>query len=143
VRSRVSHFLSEMKHKTRDDLIYLTVGIGITAVVVADFIYADSHNTKMWMPSRFAFRAVSTPGLLAYFVVREMRRKNATYLQTFASILFATLVQLGVLFGFRQLVDQLPGMSFSALAVIVMFLIMMLTLQFARLLRQAPLNTPR
>ena len=49
----------------------------VVALVAADFSYSDSHGTKMWMPSRFAFRAVTSSGLVTYFVVREMRRKKA------------------------------------------------------------------
>jgi hypothetical protein len=49
-----------MKSGTRDNLIYLGVGLGVAALVVADFFYADSHGQEMWMPSRFALRAVYT-----------------------------------------------------------------------------------
>lgn len=87
------------------------------------------------MPSRFAFRAVTTPSLLAYFVVRELLMEKATFLQIIASVLFATLVQLGIMFGFRQTVDQLPGMTYSALAVIEIFLIWLLTLRVAQYLK--------
>jgi len=91
----------------------------------------------MWLPSRFAFRAVTTSGLLAYLVIKEMRRQKATSLQTFGSALFATLVQLGILFVFRQVVNELPGLSYSAIAVGAMFTIFLLTLQFGRLLKGA------
>jgi hypothetical protein len=67
----------------------------------------------------------------------EMRREKATLLQTLASVLFAILVQLGILFAFRQTAGQLPGVNFSALAVIEMFFVMLLTLQFARLRKPA------
>ncbi len=126
-----------MNKTTRDNLIYLAVGLSIAAVVVIDFFYAESRGREMWWPSSFAFRAVTTPGLLAYFVAREMRREKATLLQTLASVLFAILVQLGILFAFRQTVSRLPGISFSALAVTEMFFVMLLTLQFARLLKSA------
>lgn len=120
-----------MKPKTRDNLIYLAVGIGIAGLVTANFFYADSHNQKPWMPSRFAFRAVTTPSLLAYFIVKEMRRQNAKLLQTFAAVLFATLVQLGIMFGFRQVVEQLPGTSYAALAVLEIFFVWQLSVYAA------------
>ena len=97
------------------------VGLSLAALVWIDFFYADSRGQKMWWPSKFAFRTVTTPSLLAYFVVKEMRREKATLLQTFAAVLFATLLQLGIMFSFRQIIDQLPGMSYSALAVLEMF----------------------
>ncbi len=124
-----------MTPRTRDNLIYLAVGLGVAALAVADSFYANSRRTKGWMLSRFALRAVTTPSLLAYFVVREMRREKATLLQTLASVLFATLLQLGILFGFRQIIDQLPGISYAALAALEMFFIWLLTLQVAPYLR--------
>jgi hypothetical protein len=59
-----------MKPKTRDNLIYLAVGLSIAALVTANAFYADSRGREMWWPSRFTFRAVTTPSLLAYFVVK-------------------------------------------------------------------------
>jgi hypothetical protein len=35
----------------------------------------------MWVPSPFAFRAVGTTGLLAYFAVRETRKVKVTIVQ--------------------------------------------------------------
>src|SRR5580658_19427 len=120
-----------MKPKTRDNLIYLGVGLSIAALVWIDFFYADSRGQKMWWPSKFAFRTVTTPSLLAYFVAREMRREKATLLQTFAGVLFATLLQLGIMFSFRQIIDQLPGMSYSALVVLEMFVVWQLSVRGA------------
>jgi hydrogenase-4 membrane subunit HyfE len=118
-----------MKPKTRDNLIYLGVGLSIASLVCIDLFYADSHGQKMWWPSKFAFRTVTTPSLLAYFVVKEMRREKATLLQTFAAVLFATLLQLGIMFSIRQIIDQLPGMSYSALAVLEMFVVWQLSVR--------------
>jgi hydrogenase-4 membrane subunit HyfE len=116
-----------MNKTTRDNLIYLAVGLSIAAVVVIDFFYAESRGREMWWPSKFAFRAVTTPGLLAYFVAREMRREKATLLQTLASVLFAILMQLGILFSFRQVVEKLPGIGYSALAAFEIFLVFLLS----------------
>lgn len=112
-----------MKPRTRDNLIYLAVGISIAAFVWIDFFYADSHGKEMWMPSRFAFRTVTTPALLAYFVIKEMLRRKARFLGVFSAVLFATLVQLAIMFGFRQLIEKLPGISYSALTVLEMLLV--------------------
>jgi hypothetical protein len=120
---------SQMKPKTRDNLIYLAVGLSIAALVTADAFYADSRGRKMWWPSRFAFRTVTTPSLLADFVVKEMRREKARLLQTFAALLLAMLLQLGIMFGFRQIIEQLPGMSYSALAVVELFVVWQLSVR--------------
>ncbi len=124
-----------MKQNTRDNLIYLAVGLSIAALVVADFFYADSHNKTMWLPSKLATRAVYTTLLLAYFVARETRKRKATLVQVVACVVFASIVHLAVVFGFRQTVGRLPGLVFSALAVWELFLVWLLTLQVARYLR--------
>jgi len=118
-----------MKPETRDNLIYLAVGLAIVAVIVADLFYAESHNTKMWMPSRFAFRAVITPTLIVYFVVKQMRKEGATPFQTLASVLFATLLQLGIMFTFRRTIDQLPGLTFATLAVFETVFVVLLSVR--------------
>ena len=89
-----------MKQGTRDNLLYLAVGLSIAALVVADFFYADSHNQKMWSPSTLTSRAVYTTLLLAYFVAREARKGKATLLQVLACTLFASIVHLGGRLGF-------------------------------------------
>jgi hypothetical protein len=105
------------------------MGVGVTALVVADFFYSDSHGTEMWLPTRFAFRAVTSSGLLAFFVVREMRRKKATAPQILASVLFAMLVQLGVLFALRDMVNELSGLNYSAIAVLELFFVWQLSVE--------------
>lgn len=124
-----------MKLETRDNLIYLTVGLSISVLIVVDFFYADKYGQKMWWPSRFAFRAVYMSVLLAYFVVRQTRRLKATLAQTFAYILLASLVHLAIVFTFRQAAAALSGITFAALAVFEMFLIIQLLMLGMRYLR--------
>lgn len=112
-----------MKSTTRDSLIYLAVGITIAGLVTTDVFYADSHGTKAWMPSRFAFRAVTTPSLLAYLIVRQRLHEKAKPLRIAAAVLLATLLQLGIMFGFRQIIDELPGFTYSAIAVVELFFV--------------------
>jgi putative effector of murein hydrolase len=126
-----------MKQRTRDNLIYLAVGLGIAALVVADFIYAQSHARKMWLPSSFSSRFVYTTALLGYFVIRETRRMKATTMQVLACVVFGSVVHVVIAFLFRQAFAQLPGISFSAFAVLEMFLVWLLTLQVARFLKAA------
>ena len=124
-----------MKPKTRDNLIYLAVGLSVAALLVADFSYSLSHHVEMWMPSRFAFRGVYTTFLLAYFVVRESRKVKATLPQVFGCVLFAGIVHLAIIFAFRQTIDQLSGLVFSALAVFEMFLVFELAMVVVRNLK--------
>ena len=118
-----------MKPRTRDNLIYLGVGLGIVALLVADLFYADSHGREMWMPSRLALRLVYTTILLGYFVVREIRKVKATVFQVLACLIFASVVHLAIGFVFRHAVGQLPGISFSALVVLEYFIVVQLVLQ--------------
>jgi len=132
-RSRSSE--PDMKQKTRDNLIYLTVALGIVALIVADLFYADSHGQKIWWPSKFASRAVYTTVLLAYFVGRECRRLKLTLVQMVECVLFAGIAHLSIIFALRRTVDQLSGMLFSALAVFEMFLVFVVAMFVVRYLR--------
>ena len=121
--------------KTRDNLIYLGIALIIVAMLVADFAYADNHGTKMWLPSRFGYRATYTTILLAYFVSRETRRLKTTLPQMLACVVLASVVHLVIILNFWQSVNQLSGLSFSGLAVLEMFLIFELTTIAIRFLR--------
>ena len=125
-----------MKQTTRDNLIYLAVGLSIAALVAADAFYADSHGRKMWLPSRFAFRGVYTAVLLAYFVTRETLKVKATLTQVLGCVFFASVVHLAIIFTFHQVVVQLPGIPFSALVVFEIFILVQLLLQAVRYLRK-------
>jgi hypothetical protein len=116
-----------MKQRTRDNLIYLAVGLGIAALVVADAFYADSRGREMWVPSWFAARVVYMTALLAYFVVRETRKVKATVVQVLACVLFASVVNLTLAFSFRHAINQLRGLSFWSLAVLEIFFLVQLS----------------
>src|SRR5260370_25602755 len=103
-----------MKAQTRDNLIYLAVGLSVAALVTIDVFYTDSHGREMWMPSRFAFRAVYSTGLLAYFVARETRKVKATVAHVLMCVLFASILNLAIAFGFRRVMGELPGLTFAA-----------------------------
>ncbi len=124
-----------MKQTTRDNLIYLAVALSIVAILVGDFLYAMNHDTEMWRPSKFTLRAAYTTVLLAYFVARETRKAKATLAQVFAGVLFASVVHLAIVFRFRQVVGELSGISFSAVAVFEMFLVFQLLMAVVRYLR--------
>lgn len=124
-----------MKPDTRDNLIYLGVGLGIAALVVADFFYADSHGQTMWWPSRLAFRAAYTTLLLAYFVVKETRKMKATLVQMLGYVLFVSLVHLAIVFTFRHAAGELSGITFAAVAVFEMFFVFQLLMLVVRYLR--------
>lgn len=132
------HFPSsepQMKQRTRDNLIYVAVGLSIAAMLVGDFLYGMNHQTEMWRPSKFTLRAVYTTALLVYFVARETRKAKATLAQVLGCILFASIVHLGIVFTFRRPVGELSGISFSALAVFEMFLVFQLMMAVVRYLR--------
>jgi hypothetical protein len=104
-----------MNPRTRDNLIYLTVGLSIAALVAADAFYADSHGRKMWVPSRFAFRSVCSTALIWYVVIRVIRQAKQTLPRVLAGVLFATMLHLTIVFASRQIIEQLPGLAFAAL----------------------------
>jgi hypothetical protein len=104
-----------MNSKTRDNLIYLAVGIGIAALVWAGFFYADAHGRKMWVPSRFVSRSVYSTALIWYVVIRVIRQAKQTFPRVLAGVLFATILHLTIVFASRQIIEQLPGLAFAAL----------------------------
>ena len=44
-----------MKQGTRDNVIYLGVGLGIAALLTTGDFYSYSHGREVWVPSPFAF----------------------------------------------------------------------------------------
>ena len=92
-----------MKQKTRDNLIYLAVGLGFAVLLAADAFYSDSHDLKMWIPSRLAFNAVVFMGVLAYMVARETQKARATVIQMVTCILIACIIHVGIVFAFPQI----------------------------------------
>ena len=120
-----------MKPSTRDNLIYLTVGLSIAALFAADFFYADSHTRKMWVPSRFAFRSVYTTALIWYVVLKGIRQTKQTFVRVLAWLLFATLLHLTIVFSSRQVIEELPGIAFAALWVLELYFVFYITEKFA------------
>jgi hypothetical protein len=118
-----------MKQSTRDNIIYLAVGLSIAALLAGDAFYAFSHDRKMWMPSRFALRVVTTAILLIYFVIRQTRQMRLALTAVFTSVLLATLLHLTIFFGLREIVEQLPGITFSALGALELFFVSQLSAQ--------------
>ena len=112
-----------MNTRIKDNLIYLSAGPVIAGAVTGYFFYADSHGLRMWLPSRFAFRLVTTTILLLYFTLKEMRRERGTTIQIVIAVLFALLAQLGIMVGFHRAVGELPGIVYSVLAVLEMFVV--------------------
>ncbi|MFZ0966778.1 MAG: hypothetical protein WA766_12575 [Candidatus Acidiferrales bacterium] len=115
-----------MKQKTRDNLIYLAVGLGIAAIVVADAFYAVDHDVRMWVPTNLAFRAVAYMALLDFFVARETQRAKATPVQTTICVLIASVLHLGFVFVFRESFSGRSSVRLWALTVLEIFIIVKL-----------------
>jgi hypothetical protein len=121
-----------MRPRTRDNLIYLAVGIGLVALLIADFFYTDRHGSQMWLPSRFAFRAVGYLVILGYFVARETRKINATAFQAAVCVLIASVLHLGVALAFRGVFAGRFGAGVYLVVVVETFLIVQLMVQSVR-----------
>jgi len=83
------------------------------------------------VPSRFAFRSVYTTALIWYVVVRGYARTKQTFVRVLAWLLFATLLHLTIVFASRQIIEELPGISFAALWVLELYFIFFVTEKFA------------
>ena len=130
-----------MRPTTRDNLIYLAVGVGIAALVVADLFYADSHGRAMWMPSSFVFRAVVYMAILGYFVARETRKVKATSFQAMMCVLAAGILHLAVVYVFRQTISGRFSIGLWTLAILECFLIVQLMVYAVQYLKSKSQRT--
>lgn len=115
-----------MKQQTRDNLIYLSVGLVLAALLAFDAFYSDVHNRQMWMPSRFAFNTTVFMGVLVYMVVREAQKLRATLGQTVACVLAACLLHSGFAGIFPRVFSERFGSGFWVFIVLELFLIVRL-----------------
>jgi hypothetical protein len=112
-----------VKPKTRDNLIYLAVGVSIVALLVADIFYADSHGHNFVNISNFEFRAASAMLLVGYFMFRAARTLRANSGELCLSVAAAALLSVLTCFVFRQSVEELPGLLYSSLTALEILLI--------------------
>jgi hypothetical protein len=115
-----------MKRSTRDNLVYLSVGLGIAALVAFDAFYSDSQNRRMWMPSRLALNAVAFMAVLGYMVVRETQKAKASILQTIACVLVACFLHSGFVVAFPQIFAARFGAGLWFFIVLELFLVVRL-----------------
>jgi hypothetical protein len=123
-----------MKPKTRDNLIYLAVGLAVVAFVVEQDFYAESHHGLVIgrLPT-VAARSVISMLVVGWFVGREAKRASATHVEAIVCVVVAVCLQLVICLGSRQLIDQLSGMSYVGLAALETFLMVNLaTWAFSR-----------
>lgn len=105
-----------MKPKTRDNLIYLAVGLSIAAFAVEYDFYAESHGRGIVHLSTFAVRAVTSTLIVGYFVARAIGNAGATLAEVILCVVVAGVLQLAISLGFRQYLGQLSSMSYVGLA---------------------------
>ena len=127
-----------MKQGTRDNVIYLAVGLVVLTFVVLDFFYADSHGRQMWWPSNFAYRLVGYLIIVEYFVVTETRKVGATLSQIVTCLVAAGILQVGVAFSFRHTLSARYSLTLWGLWVLEAFAIVQLMAWFVKLLRSRP-----
>lgn len=112
-----------MKTTTRDNLIYLTVGVGIAAVVAARVFYAERHGLVVGHLPTFPFRLVTSTFTVGYFVARQARRLGASATDVVTSVLDAGLIQAAVGFAFHRAIGSLSSISHVILVVLETVLI--------------------
>lgn len=112
-----------MEEKTRDNLIYLAVGLSIAGLLAVDAFYSASRDHKMWMPSRFALRTVAYMVVLAYFVAQETLKVRATIVQTVLCVLVACIMHLGIVILFRQAFSNPFNLGLWVLITLELFLV--------------------
>ena len=110
-----------MKSKTRDNLIYLAVGLSIAALVAADVFYAVSHDREIMIPPMYVLRAAGMALITPYFVGRALRSEGVTITKAVVCAVVAGVLQLAICFGFRQFISLLSGLPFVVLATVETF----------------------
>lgn len=115
-----------MKPVTRDNLIYLAVGLTVVALVAVD---------PMWVPSNFAFRLIAYMGLLDYFVARETHKAGATTAQIIGCVFVASMMHVAIAFTFRQTFSGHFSVTLGGLAILELFLVVQLMVFAVRHLR--------
>jgi Kef-type K+ transport system membrane component KefB len=130
-----------MKQQTRDNLVYLAVGIGLAALLAFDAFYSDSHNREMWMPSRFAFNAVGFMAVLVYMVVHETRKLRARVGQTVVCVLAACLLHSVTVLVFPQIFAQRFGAGLWVFIVLELFLVIRLMVRVVRYMEKTARKT--
>jgi hypothetical protein len=134
------HFLlseTQMKQTTRDNLIYLAFGLGLAALLTVDAFYSDSHNRKMWIPSRFAFNAFAFMGVLVYMVASETQKAKATKVQVVICVLAACLLHAGIILAFPQIFAMPFGAGLWPFMILELFLIVRLSARAILYFRRA------
>ena len=126
--------MNAMTPRTQDNVIYLTVGVSIAVLLVAQDFYAESHHGRVIIDlSTFAVRAATSTLLVGYFVGREVRHAGATVVEVVLCVAGAGLLQLAISFGLRQYVGRLSSMSYVGLAALeTLFLVNLATWAVSR-----------
>lgn len=91
-----------MKAETRDNIIYVSFGLAVVALVAFDAFYADSHGREMWWPTNFEFNFVGYLLLMEYFVVTETRKVGAALQQRSLFAILAGALHVTILFLFPK-----------------------------------------
>ena len=121
-----------MKRSTRNDLIYLVVGLCVAALVVVDLFYADLSGRQMWWPSNFWAHLLGYMVILEYFVARETRKAGAGLGQTIICILATAVLHAGTAFALHGLYDGPFTLVLFAAAMLEFFIILQLAVWAVR-----------
>lgn len=106
-----------LKPKTRDNLIYLAVGIVAVVAITVPMFIADSRGREMRVSPNinFWFRVISSPLVVCYFQLREGTRLRVKRIELTGWVLVSIIMYLGVAFGFRDVVNSLSGIAYTAI----------------------------
>lgn len=113
-----------MKRLTRDNLIYLAIGIGIASFLVWQDFYAENHHGRGIIHiSKFEFRTISSLFIVGYYLALQLRKLKATITEILGCLLVSSLLLLAVAFEFRDYMTNLPGIAYVGVVVLEAFFI--------------------
>jgi hypothetical protein len=124
-----------MTDTTRDNIIYLTVGLTIAILVAGDFVVADHRGTEMWWPTSLQFHAASYWFVLSYFIATETRKITSSVVQIIICEFIGAVLHVGVVLMFHDTLARPLGLRLFAIAIIEFFVIVEIARQVVRRLK--------
>lgn len=89
---RISLLRIRLNAKTKDNLVYIGIALGIAAILLGPLIYAIIHGTDIpEFPLKRAWLTISTVVLVAY-VIQDMTRRHRTLWTILSSAVCVALV---------------------------------------------------
>jgi hypothetical protein len=121
-----------MKTTTRDNIVYLAVGLGAVAALALDVFYSLKRGHNMWNPSLFEERAITATLVMEGILADGLRKERVPFRQILIWLFFATILHIGFLLLFRQFLGGTLLSSFALWAILEVVAVIQITQRLRR-----------